>query len=428
MSLNVTESRRNSLRVLYIDSAGPFGGAGRSLYESVTGLVARHCVQAFFLATDGTIVPYYSRVATDIMTVRGMPKFDNTWRGRYRGVRWLILLREILLVPIFVFGAVRARVRFGAMDIVHANEILEIAPLLFAKFLFGGKAVLHVRSLQSQEHLSFRNRLTYFFIKRFVDAVIAIDEGVKRTLPRGVKCYVVNNAFSETDDSLPKDHALCGKLAEIPEASVRIGFVGNLYRSKGIIESIKAIDMLRNLGVDAVFLVLGGATRRTAGLFSQAIRRLGLEDNVDDVVTSMIQELRLESKVVMLGSSDDIGQFYRSIDLLCFATWLDAPGRPVFEAAFFSRPSLVSVRLPTPDTLIHGVTGIAIDRPDPSLICNAIKELSSDRERMLRMGAAARELALKNNCPTINAARIYEIYRRLCAEQRETDSVGVRGF
>jgi glycosyltransferase involved in cell wall biosynthesis len=130
----------------------------------------------------------------------------------------------------------------------------------------------------------------------------------------------------------------------------------------------------------------------------------------------------------MLGSSDDIGQFYRSIDLLCFATWLDAPGRPVFEAAFFSRPSLVSVRLPTPDTLIHGVTGIAIDRPDPSLICNAIKELSSDRERMLRMGAAARELALKNNCPTINAARIYEIYRRLCAEQRETDSVGVRGF
>jgi len=142
---------------------------------------------------------------------------------------------------------------------------------------------------------------------------------------------------------------------------------------------------------------------------------------VDNLVMSMIRDLHLESRVVMLGPSDDIGEFYRSIDLLCFATWLDGPGRPVFEAAFFGRPSLVAVRSPTPDTLIHRVTGIAIDTPDPTSICKAIEELVSDREGLIKMGVSAQGLAVKNNSPSVNASRIISIYRDLFVNTNRRD-------
>jgi glycosyltransferase involved in cell wall biosynthesis len=421
MILDDSQDKSRSVRVLYIDSAGPFGGAGRSLFESVSELVSKHAVQAFFIATAGTIVPYYRKVATDILTVGGIPKFDNTRLGRYRGVRWLILLRELAYVPVFAIGLARARARFGAVDIVHANEILELFPLLMAKLVFRAQAVLHVRSPQSQAHSSFRNRFIYFLINRYIDSIIAIDAGVARTLPDNLKCHVVNNAFAHAQYSHCTDNALQDKLRAAPLAAIRVGFVGNLYRSKGIVETVKAFDLLRSRGVDAVLLVLGGATRKTDSLFSRILKQLGFEDNVDNLVMSMIRDLHLESRVVMLGPSDDIGEFYRSIDLLCFATWLDGPGRPVFEAAFFGRPSLVAVRSPTPDTLIHRVTGIAIDTPDPTSICKAIEELVSDREGLIKMGVSAQGLAVKNNSPSVNASRIISIYRDLFVNTNRRD-------
>ena len=87
------------MRVLYLDSDGPLGGASRSLFEVVRPLSAGD-VDPYFVAVQGTALDFYSQIARDTVVTRGLTKFDNTRYSYYRGVRWLILIRgSISLSP-----------------------------------------------------------------------------------------------------------------------------------------------------------------------------------------------------------------------------------------------------------------------------------------------------------------------------------------
>src|ERR1041384_7425395 len=78
-----------NLKVLYLDSDGPFGGASRSLFEVVRPLSVG-AVDPYFVAVQGTALDFYAQIAKDVVVTRGLTKFDNTRYSYYRGVRWLI--------------------------------------------------------------------------------------------------------------------------------------------------------------------------------------------------------------------------------------------------------------------------------------------------------------------------------------------------
>jgi glycosyltransferase involved in cell wall biosynthesis len=103
------------------------------------------------------------------------------------------------------------------------------------------------------------------------------------------------------------------------------------------------------------------------------------------------------------------------MDVLCFPSHYDAPGRPIFEAAFFGVPSIVAVRKPRADTLVDGVTGIAFAPGDAVALADAIERLARDRGLAARMGQAAREMAERTFDVTANASALLAVYRRVCA-------------
>ena len=111
------------------------------------------------------------------------------------------------------------------------------------------------------------------------------------------------------------------------------------------------------------------------------------------------------------------------MDVLTFPSHFDACGRPVFEAAFFGRPSIVAVATPKDDTLQNGITGIAIARPDPHLLADAILELAADPKRTREMGRAARALAHANFTPEINSAKLLNLYKRVAANEQAQSEV-----
>ena len=136
-----------ALRVLYLDGVGPFGGASRSLFEAVRALPAGS-VEPYFLVQQGTVLDFYGQLACDVVATRGITRLDNSRYSHYRGVRWLVLLREIFYVPFTVAALLRARRRFGRVDLIHQNEVMEILAGMLARRLFDAPLVVHVRSLQ----------------------------------------------------------------------------------------------------------------------------------------------------------------------------------------------------------------------------------------------------------------------------------------
>ena len=404
------------MRVLYLDSDGPLGGGSRSLFEVVRPLSAGE-VDPYFVAVKGTALGFYSQVARDMVVTRGMTKFDNTRYSYYRGVRWVILLREMFYLPFTVAALLRARLRWKTIDLIHVNEVLCIIPGLIARRLFGVPLVIHVRSPARNDDRSARCRWQFRLLRNNAAAVIAIDEGVKATLPTSLKVDVIHNSFTPTKVGTP-DHVMQAKLDALSPDSLKIGFVGNLHLSKGLFDLLEAAKLVRTSGRHVEYVIVGGVTIVDRGLKARILSAAGLAQNVQDDLGKQVREAGLDDIFHLLGPTVDIQRVYERIDVIAFPSHFDAPGRPVFEAAFSSVPAIVAVANPLPDTLVSGETGLAIPVRNPQKLAEAIIYFADHRGEVGRMGANARELAERNFKPETNARKLLAIYQRVVQGQR----------
>jgi len=297
-----------SIRVLYIDGVGPFGGASRSLFEAV-GALPQGAVEPLFVAARGTANDFYRKVARDMVVTRGLTRFDNTAYSHYRGVRWLVLGRELFHGPFTVAALREARRRWPKVDLIHVNEITEIVPGLMAKRMFGVPLVVHVRSPQWQDARAARTRWLHARLRGSADAVIAINETTRATLPGDIRVTVIQNSFSPKKAPAP-DARMLAKLGGLRPGSLKVGFVGNLHLSKGILELIDAAGLVRRAGRDVEFVVVGGATGGGKSIGGWLLDRAGLRQDVLGVVSDRIRAAGVEGSFHLLGATADIQTVY----------------------------------------------------------------------------------------------------------------------
>ncbi|MEO2216591.1 glycosyltransferase family 4 protein [Chromobacterium vaccinii] len=400
------------MRVLYIDGVGPFGGASRSLFEAVRALKDRG-VKPYFVATQGTALDFYGQVAEELIATRGLTRFDNTNYSHYRGMRWLVLLREFFHLPFTILAIHQAHRKWkGKIDLIHVNEVTEIIPGLLAKRLFKVPMVVHVRSPQWVNQQAWRSRWINGLLKRSASAVIAIDNTTRATLSTELTVDVVQNSFTPRRSATP-DPAMLLKLEKLRTGSLKVGFVGNVQVSKGILDLVEAAKLLNEQGADVEFVVVGGHTRATKGLKGWLLQKAGLAQDVVEELERRIKHYGLEKYFHLLGATSDIQCVYECLDVIAFPSHFDAPGRPVFEAAFSAVPSIVCVSKPLADTLVHNQTGLAIPARDPRALSEAIRHFEKCRDEVARMGRQAQQLAIENFEPRRNATRLHDIYKRI---------------
>jgi glycosyltransferase involved in cell wall biosynthesis len=400
-----------TVRVLYIHHAGAFGGASRSLLELIKAFPDT-AIEGHLVTQHGEVATLARKAGMGVVESHGIAQFDHTRYGHYRGRRWMLLLREIAyLAPTFL-ALLKARRRWPDIALVHINEITLLPAILASKFIFRCPVIVHVRSLQFANTGSLRSRFLFHQLRR-VDAVIAIDETVRRSLPSDLKCEVIHNGLSvASSDRRPQAQA----------SPLRIGMVGNLLAFKGVYDFIEAARICKTRGMHVKFVIYGRNTRPHTGVVSWLFRVTGFSRDIERDLQHALKRSGLEDMVELAGFNPDLKAVYESMDVLCFPSHLDAPGRPVFEAAFWRVPCIVAVQHPTLDTLVPGETGIAITPYDPSAIADAIAHFYHTPGEVSRMGENARTLAMKNFNARDNAAKILAVYRRILAAHGATNS------
>ena len=401
-----------SLRVLYLHMTGAFGGSSRSLLEAVRAF-PHGTVEPLFVTPRGSVCRFFSEVG-EVIEARGLSQFDNTRYSHYRGLRWLVLLRELVYLPSTVLALSQARRRWGTVDLVHLNEFTGLIPLWLARRWFRVPTIVHVRSVAWVDPQSRRCRWLKRMLEQEAQAVVAIDETVRESLPDSLAVDIIHNAFSPKKPAAP-DQNLQRRLDALRSGSFKVGFVGNLLRVKGIHELIEAARLTRERGLDVEIIIVGDDASSSRGLRAQLLKLLGLRQDARSEVEQLLDRHQLHDRVHLVGFTADISQAYRRMDVLCFPSHYDAPGRPIFEAAFFRVPSIVAVRNPKPDTLIDGETGIAIEPRAPQQLADAIERLALDPASTRRMGEAAHRMASSNFDAQRNAAQLLDVYRRLTA-------------
>ncbi len=391
------------LRILYLHPFGAYGGATKSLSEMVSAL-PRGAIDGTAITPAGVASESLRAAGLKTIHASGIAQWDDTRFGHYRGLRWLIVVRELAYWPA-TLGAIRAAARNGPFDLIHCNEVTALLPALLAKRRLRVPLVVHVRSLQRGEDGGRVSAWLMTRLRRGADAVVAIDEAVRRTLPSDLPVSVIHNGMRVPAELPPpsSDRPFC------------VGIVGVLHRAKGVYEFVAAARILRDRQVSVHMLVVGEDIRRLSGLRGWLLRKLDFARDVRGELEAYVAEHRLQDIVEFTGFVADIRPVYGRTDAVCFPSHLDAPGRPVFEAALFGLPTIVAMRDPTSDVIVPGETGLCIDTPTPLAIADAIQSLAEDRPRARRMGEHARQLALGRFESSHTATKVLALYRRLCA-------------
>ncbi len=403
------------LSVLYIHPSGTFGGASRSLLEMLRAFQAGS-VAARVISQRGRVPEMLAREGVPVIATRGIAQFDNTRYGYYRGLRWLVLLRELSFWWSMRRALQAAQAEWPRPDIVHVNELTAIPAALLAKKLFGAPVVMHVRSVQRPMAIGLRGRLLRELVGRCVDQLVAIDTTVRESLPADLPVAIVHNGFP----GAPAAARACPARAGTGRRRLRIGFVGLLLKLKGIYEFIEAARLCAERGLDVEFVIAGENARVLRGLKGYLLKRFNFAADVRADLERYIAEHALEGRVKLIGFTADVKAVYDGLDVLCFPSHLDACGRPVFEAAFSRVPSIVAVSDPKPDTIVHGETGLCIPARDPKALADAVEHFCTRPEEVERMGEAAYRLAMENFDIAANAAKMLAIYRRLVARPGAT--------
>lgn len=369
-------------------------------------------VSAHVITPRGNVGELLRREGIRVTECSGISKFDNTEYGYYRGRRWLILLREVFYAFPTLLAMIRAKTKQPSFDLVHANDITAIPSIVFAKLIFRKPLILHVRSVQQARKTPHRTSLIGYLVRRFCNAVIAIDETVKQSLPQGIEAQIIHNGFS----------VACKDRAEVPDTlpfrprsddGIRIAMVGQLHAMKGVYDFFEAAKLCKERGIKAKFILVGEVSRDLSGPWGALLDRLGFARKVRADAEKFVVQHKLEDMVLLVGFTPNIRAVYRNIDIICFPSHLNAVGRPVFEAAFFGVPSIVAVTNPRSDTFIDRETGLRINPRDPLALADAVQYYCSYPREIKRMGEAARRLAAEHFSIEHTASRILETYEEV---------------
>lgn len=388
--------------VLFIHSTSSFGGASKSLAELAKYL--SKLVNLSVVTPNGNVVGFFKAAGMCVHTA-SISQFNHTEYGSYRGLRWLVLLREFAFFPMSYYKISRL-IQSREFDLVHLNEVT-LLPWAWYFKKNNLPVVVHVRSVYQPYTHSIRDRILFYFFKHYVDHIIAIDETVKASLPAGLPVSVIHNGLSfKNGYPKPREFELSSN------STLNVCIVGSLLRLKGLYEFIESCKILINQDFNIKFHIVG-TNPRNNGLLTRFYKCVGMYDDVEADLKEFVSQHSLENCVIFHGLLKDISGFYQNMDVVCFPSYYNAPGRPVFEAAYYGIPAIVAVDRPTNDTIIHNQTGLVIEKPNAQLLAEQIERLYHDRELLARLGMGARKLAEEHYSLERNAGKVLDIYESI---------------
>lgn len=235
------------------------------------------------------------------------------------------------------------------------------------------------------------------------DGVVAIDENVKSSLPYKNNCVVIHNGLNM--DGLPQDHR---ESVVKSDKDICVAFFGNYLKQKGIYEFVQSAHECKKQNLPIKFCIVGPRHTKT-GFLGKVLNFLKIKEDMVSLIDKYVTDNGLDN-INFVPFQKDIRTFMPNIDILCFPSRMEGIGRPVFEAAFFKKPSIVVITQPMSDTFIDGVTGIAIADGSVQNLCNAYKFFCNNPNSISSMGEAAYELANKNFDINKNTEKLYKFY------------------
>lgn len=285
-------------------------------------------------------------------------------------------LLRLLLSPF----ALAATLVFRHVSIVHLNTSLnrraywrDLAYLFVAKAL-GARVVYQVHGGELPRRFFARSALATAFLRwtlRVPDLVVVLArcelEAYTEFVPEQQVVAIPNGIDCRPFDAVPTVHSYS-------DTPLRLIYIGRIAREKGLYETLQAIRLAQELGVDAR-LVVGGSGSEEARLRRYA-QALGIASRV-----SFAGPVFGADKVKLLAGSD----------AMVLASYSEGLPYALLEGMAAGIPVIATPVGAIPDVVADGTHGFLVPAHDGKAIAEAIAVLAGgDREQLSWMSRACR--------------------------------------
>lgn len=199
-----------------------------------------------------------------------------------------------------------------------------------------------------------------------------VEDTVREYGYRG-KLTVVENGIDidagSFDEVLALKHAARRALG-VEDEELRLLFVGQHIREKGVDVAIRAVNLVRDLPVSMSFV--------GTGYYAEDMRRL-------------IDSLGLADRITLHGMVSDrelLKRYYAAADLFLFPSYYDNAPLVVREAAMLGTPSVIVNGSTASEVITDGENGFLADAT-PESYAAVVRRLWSDREAVVKAARGA---------------------------------------
>lgn len=229
--------------------------------------------------------------------------------------------------------------------------------------------------------------------------IIAVSESLKQELMKyyGVPdedIVVIHNGVNFEDfEPDPETRFEMRRQYDVKERDIILLWVGHYFGRKGLEYAIRALPMVHK---DVKLFVVGG-------------------DNPSRY-RQLAHELDVTHRVVFLGRSTNVKQWYAASDIFTFPTTYEAFGNVVLEAMATGIPVITSRIAGVAEVMRDGYDGLLLDDPtDAGEIAQKINLLYEDQRLRETIGSNARKTAEDYSWDKV-AMRTLEVYKQVAQE------------
>ncbi len=333
------------LRIMHSEAATSFGGQEHRIFKEMVAMREKgHYLEA--ICQPDAELTTRLREAGFVVHTMYMDGVVNISAGIFK--IWQILKR-------------------GKFDVVNTHSRQDTIIAAPAARLARVPLIVRTRHLASRVN----SLLTYTWLPH---CVTTVSQYVRRQLiERGVPAGRVESIYTPVVLHAPVEHSTLREELALDEADIVVGCVAVLRPNKGHRELIAAIAPLMAQHPRLHLVIVGGGSP----VYEQLVELIG--------------EMKLSSRIHLLGMRRDVPNLLAGFDLFCLPTRQEAMGTAFVEAAASGLPVIGTDVGGVGEMLVHNQTGILVPLDDLEALRAALAKLIENPQLRVKMGQAGKD-------------------------------------
>lgn len=232
---------------------------------------------------------------------------------------------------------------------------------------------------------------------RLIDKVIAVSSEIHKVLAKTYganRVVCIHNGIDLENVRVTTQRSEARREWHIDEETVVLGTVGRLVPVKGHTVLLRAVRVLRTMGLNVTLLLVGDGPLRGQ-------------------LEAEVQRLELAQSVIFAGHQEQVYDFINMMDIFVLPSLHEGIPMVLLEALALKRPVIASRVGGIPEVVLNSRSGMLVSPANVTELASGLKEMIQDPCRARELGTMGRSQVEQEFNASMMANQTAAVYRSL---------------